>query len=151
MRTHRLNHELVPQSLRRLNALRRDHGQVRAQAPVVLLGPGHVGHPVPTAVRAATRIAQPAHQRPLCSTSTGRGRSKRRSSMSRTESNTFVCIPSGRGCTGTLHRLRHGSAKTTLDTHGHMWPDSDESLRAAVVAVLAARGDSSGTASASQG
>jgi len=22
-------------------------------------------------------------------------------------------------------RLRHGSAKTTLDTYGHMWPDKD--------------------------
>src|SRR3954453_15913900 len=40
------------------------------------------------------------------------------------------------------HRLRHGSAKTTLDTYGHLWPDSDESARAAVGAVLAARGDS---------
>nr|WP_239150758.1 site-specific integrase [Streptomyces sp. SID8111] len=27
-------------------------------------------------------------------------------------------------------RLRHSSAKTTLDTYGHMWPDSDESTRA---------------------
>ncbi len=48
------------------------------------------------------------------------------------------------------HRLRHGSAETTLDTYGHLWPDSDESARAAVAAVLAARADSSGTASASQ-
>ena len=39
------------------------------------------------------------------------------------------------------HRLRHGSAKTTLDTYGHLWPDSDESARAAVGAVLAARAD----------
>jgi integrase len=36
-------------------------------------------------------------------------------------------------------RLRHASAKTTLDTYGHLWPDSDESTRAAVDAVLAAR------------
>ena len=36
------------------------------------------------------------------------------------------------------HRLRHGSGKTTLDTYGHLWPDSDESARAAVGAVLAA-------------
>jgi integrase len=48
------------------------------------------------------------------------------------------------------HRPRHGSAKTTLDTYGHMWPDSDESPRAAIGAVLAARGDSSGTVTASQ-
>lgn len=38
-------------------------------------------------------------------------------------------------------RLRHASAKTTLDTYGHMWPDSDESTRSAVEAVLAARAD----------
>src|SRR3954451_17756371 len=31
--------------------------------------------------------------------------------------------------------------KTTLDTYGQLWPDSDESARAAVGAVLAARGD----------
>lgn len=36
-------------------------------------------------------------------------------------------------------RLRHASAKTTLDTYGHMWPDKDESARAAVSAVLADR------------
>lgn len=33
-------------------------------------------------------------------------------------------------------RLRHASAKTTLDTYGHMWPDRDESSRAAVAAAL---------------
>ncbi len=36
-------------------------------------------------------------------------------------------------------RLRHASAKTTLDTYGHLWPDSDESTRAAIDAVLVAR------------
>lgn len=36
-------------------------------------------------------------------------------------------------------RLRHASAKTTLDTYGHMWPDRDESSRAAVTAALDAR------------
>jgi integrase len=36
-------------------------------------------------------------------------------------------------------RLRHASAKTTLDTYGHIWPDRDESTRAAVDAVLTAR------------
>ncbi|WP_235282364.1 tyrosine-type recombinase/integrase [Microbacterium sp. SA39] len=36
-------------------------------------------------------------------------------------------------------RLRHASAKTTLDTYGHMWPDRDESSRAAVDDVLRAR------------
>jgi integrase len=33
-------------------------------------------------------------------------------------------------------RLRHASAKTTLDTYGHMWPDRDESSRAAVALAL---------------
>jgi len=38
-------------------------------------------------------------------------------------------------------RLRPASAKTTLDTYGHLWPDRDrdESTRAAVDAVLAER------------
>ena len=35
-------------------------------------------------------------------------------------------------------RLRHASAKTTLDTYGHIWPDRGESTRVAVDAVLAA-------------
>ncbi|CAL4859676.1 site-specific integrase [Microbacterium sp. MM2322] len=33
-------------------------------------------------------------------------------------------------------RLRHASAKTTLDTYGHVWPDRDQSSRAAVAAAL---------------
>ncbi len=37
-------------------------------------------------------------------------------------------------------RLRHASAKTTLDTYGHMWPDRDESSRAAVAAALVRSG-----------
>ena len=36
-------------------------------------------------------------------------------------------------------RLRHASAKTTLDTYGHLWPDRDESTRATVDAVITAR------------
>lgn len=39
-------------------------------------------------------------------------------------------------------RLRHSSAKTTLDTYTHLWPDKEESARAAVADVLAARADS---------
>jgi integrase len=35
-------------------------------------------------------------------------------------------------------RLRHASAKTTLDTYGHIWPDRDETTKAAVDAVLVA-------------
>jgi len=42
-------------------------------------------------------------------------------------------------------RLRHASVMTTLNTYGHMWPDADESSRAAVEVLLAARKDSSRT------
>lgn len=35
--------------------------------------------------------------------------------------------------------LRHASAKTTLDTYAHLWPDSDESTRTAIHAVMQAR------------
>ena len=38
-------------------------------------------------------------------------------------------------------RLRHASATTTLNTYGHLWPDADESARAAVGQVLATRAD----------
>jgi len=38
-------------------------------------------------------------------------------------------------------RLRHASAKTTLDTYAHLWPDADESTRAAIDKVMAARAD----------
>jgi hypothetical protein len=34
------------------------------------------------------------------------------------------------------HRLRHGSATTTLNTHGHLWPDRDDATRSVVRAVL---------------
>ena len=37
--------------------------------------------------------------------------------------------------------LRHSSAKTTLDTYAHLFPDTDESTRTAVDAVLVARAD----------
>jgi integrase len=33
-------------------------------------------------------------------------------------------------------RLRHGSAKTTSDTDGHLWPDKDESTKAVIDAVV---------------
>jgi integrase len=42
-------------------------------------------------------------------------------------------------------RLRHASAKTTLDTYAHLWPDTEESTRTATGKVLAARVDSSWT------
>ena len=36
-----------------------------------------------------------------------------------------LLIGSGLDVKVVQHRLRHGSAKTTLDTYGHLWPDSD--------------------------
>jgi integrase len=36
-------------------------------------------------------------------------------------------------------RLRHASAKTTLDVYGHMWPAKDEASCVAVAAAIAAR------------
>jgi integrase len=36
-------------------------------------------------------------------------------------------------------RLRHTSAKTTLDVYGHLWPDRDESSKQAVAAAFADR------------
>jgi integrase len=50
-----------------------------------------------------------------------------------------LLIASGADVKTVQARLRHASAKTTLDTYGHLWPDRDESTRAAVEAVLAAR------------
>lgn len=38
--------------------------------------------------------------------------------------------------------LRHGSAKTTLDTYGHMFPDKQESARSAIASAMASRADS---------
>ena len=38
--------------------------------------------------------------------------------------------------------MRHASARTTLDTYGHLWPDADESTRAAIGTVIAERMDS---------
>ena len=36
-------------------------------------------------------------------------------------------------------RMRHASARTTLDTYGHLWPDADESTRTAIGAVITER------------
>jgi integrase len=48
-----------------------------------------------------------------------------------------LLIASGGDVKTVQARLRHARAKTTLDTYGHIWPDRDESTRAAVDAVLA--------------
>jgi len=52
-----------------------------------------------------------------------------------------LLIASGADVKTVQARLRHASAKTTLDTYGHLWPDRDESTRAAIDAVLAARAE----------
>ncbi|WP_395105272.1 tyrosine recombinase XerC [Actinomadura sp. SCN-SB] len=54
-----------------------------------------------------------------------------------------LLIASGADVKTVQARLRHASAKTTLDTYAHLWPDRDESTRAAVEAVLAARAEQS--------
>lgn len=53
-----------------------------------------------------------------------------------------LLIHSGADIKTVQARMRHKSAKTTLDVYGHMWPDADESTRATVGAVIAARMDS---------
>ena len=50
-----------------------------------------------------------------------------------------LLIASGLDVKTVQARMRHASAKTTLDTYGHLWPDKDESSRAAVAAVYAER------------
>jgi hypothetical protein len=50
-----------------------------------------------------------------------------------------LLISSGADVKVVQARLRHASAKTTLDTYAHLWPDSDDSTRAAIDQVLAAR------------
>lgn len=50
-----------------------------------------------------------------------------------------LLIASGADVKTVQQRLRHSSAITTLDTYGHIWPDADESTRAAVGAVLTER------------
>ncbi len=50
-----------------------------------------------------------------------------------------LLIASGADVKVVQARLRHASAKTSLDCYGHLWPDRDDSTRAAVARVLAAR------------
>jgi integrase len=57
-----------------------------------------------------------------------------------------LLIASGADVKTVQARLRHASATTTLNCYGHLWPDRDESTRAAVAAVLADRADSLRTA-----
>jgi integrase len=50
-----------------------------------------------------------------------------------------LLIASGADIKTVQARMRHASARTTLDTYGHLWPDADESTRTAVGAVIAER------------
>ncbi|HEX5087220.1 MAG TPA: site-specific integrase [Nocardioides sp.] len=52
-----------------------------------------------------------------------------------------LLIASGADVKVVQARLRHASAKTTLDTYAHLWPDSDDSTRAAIDAVLLTRSE----------
>jgi integrase len=52
-----------------------------------------------------------------------------------------LLIASGLDVKVVQARLRHASAKTTLDVYGHLWPDSDESARAAIASAIKARGE----------
>jgi len=56
-----------------------------------------------------------------------------------------MLIASGADVKVVQARLRHASAKTTLDTYSHLWPDSDDSTRATIDVAMAARGDFLGT------
>jgi integrase len=49
-----------------------------------------------------------------------------------------LLIASGADVKVVQHRLRHASAKATLDTYGHLWPDTDESTRTAVERIMSA-------------
>jgi integrase len=57
-----------------------------------------------------------------------------------------MLIKSGADVKVVQARLRHASAKTTLDTYSHLWPDSDDSTRAAIDSAMAAREDNLSTA-----
>jgi len=50
-----------------------------------------------------------------------------------------LLIASGLDVKVVQARMRHASAKTTLDTYGHLWPDRDESSREAIAAVYRER------------
>lgn len=50
-----------------------------------------------------------------------------------------MLIASGMDVKVVQARMRHASAKVTLDVYGHLWPDSDDSSRLAVSAVMAQR------------
>jgi integrase len=50
-----------------------------------------------------------------------------------------LLIASGADIKTVQARMRHATARTTLDTYGHLRPDADESTRSAIGAVIAER------------
>jgi integrase len=50
-----------------------------------------------------------------------------------------LLIASGADIKTVQARMRHATARTTLDAYGHLWPDADESTRTAVGKVIAER------------
>ena len=50
-----------------------------------------------------------------------------------------LLIASGADIKTVQARMRHATARTTLDTYSHLWPDADESTRTAVGAVIKER------------
>jgi integrase len=50
-----------------------------------------------------------------------------------------LLIASGSDIKTVQARMRHATARTTLDTYGHLWPDADQSSRTAIGAVITER------------
>jgi len=57
-----------------------------------------------------------------------------------------LLIDAGESVKVVQSRLGHKTAKETLDTYGHLWPDSEDRTRLAVDAVLGPAGQSPGSA-----
>src|SRR4051812_12275068 len=55
------------------------------------------------------------------------------------ETRASMLITSGADVKVVQARLQHASAETKLDTCSHLWPDSDDSTRAAIDAAMTAR------------
>lgn len=105
---------------------------------------GHIEDAGPHHWTPARGSCRPGHR--------GRWRGRRRASGKTTYGTTSrpLLIASGADVKTVPARLRHTSAKTTLDTYGHLWPDRDESTRAAVEAVSTERADSPRTKAGQQ-
>ncbi|MCW2730756.1 MAG: phage-related integrase [Mycobacterium sp.] len=54
-----------------------------------------------------------------------------------------LLIKSGCDVKTVQARMRHGSARVTLDTYGHVWESNDETTRSAIIAAMGDRAASS--------